>query len=122
MPSRIHAVVLMSQLHKPTLQALAYAWATSPATLTALTVMTDRQQTHRPEREWVQRGISIPLTVIDAPYRDITSPVVEYVARLRTDNPRTVVVVYVPEYVVGHWWVQVLHNQRALRLQGATAV
>ena len=32
-------------------------------------------------------------------------------------SPRDLVVVYVPEYVVGHWWEQVLHNQSALRLK-----
>ena len=26
--------------------------------------------------------------------------------------------VYIPEYVVGHWWEQLLHNQSALRLKG----
>jgi len=25
--------------------------------------------------------------------------------------------VYIPEYVVGHWWEQILHNQSALRLK-----
>jgi hypothetical protein len=29
-----------------------------------------------------------------------------------------VVTVFIPEYVVGHWWEQVLHNQSALRLKG----
>jgi hypothetical protein len=29
-----------------------------------------------------------------------------------------VVTVYIPEYVVGHWWEQILHNQSALRLKG----
>ena len=24
----------------------------------------------------------------------------------------------IPEYVVGHWWEQLLHNQSALRLKG----
>jgi hypothetical protein len=28
-----------------------------------------------------------------------------------------VVAVYVPEYVVGRWWEQALHNQTALRLK-----
>ena len=28
------------------------------------------------------------------------------------------VTVFIPEYVVGHWWEQVLHNQSALRLKG----
>jgi len=29
-----------------------------------------------------------------------------------------VVMVYIPEYVVGHWWEHILHNQSALRLKG----
>jgi hypothetical protein len=40
------------------------------------------------------------------------------VKRIRTDNPRDVVTVFIPEYVVGHWWEQILHNQSALRLKG----
>ena len=39
-------------------------------------------------------------------------------SRSARGNPRDVVVVYIPEYVVGHWWEQVLHNQSALRLKG----
>jgi amino acid transporter len=44
-------------------------------------------------------------------------PVLEYVAALRRDHPRDLVVVYLPEYVVGHWWEHLLHNQSALRLK-----
>jgi hypothetical protein len=29
-----------------------------------------------------------------------------------------VVTVFIPEYVVGHWWEHILHNQSALRLKG----
>jgi hypothetical protein len=29
-----------------------------------------------------------------------------------------VVTVFIPEYVVGKWWEQLLHNQSALRLKG----
>jgi hypothetical protein len=59
----------------------------------------------------------VPLTVLDSPYRDITGPILEYVAQLRHAGPRDVVVVYIPEYVVGHWWEHLLHNQSALRLK-----
>src|SRR6201999_2387981 len=59
-----------------------------------------------------------PLKVIESPYREITRPVLDYVRRIRTDNPRDVVTVFIPEYVVGHWWEQVLHTQSALRLRG----
>ena len=42
---------------------------------------------------------------------------IEYVKRLRRESPRDIVTVYIPEYVLGHWWEQVLHNQSALRLK-----
>ena len=59
----------------------------------------------------------MPLKVLDSPYREITRPVLEYVKRLRRKSPRDVVTVFIPEYVVGHWWEQLLHNQSALRLK-----
>ena len=53
----------------------------------------------------------------DSPYRDITRPVLDYVEQIRRTSPRDVVTVFVPEYVVTHWWQQMLHNQSALRLK-----
>ncbi|MCU1601374.1 MAG: DNA-binding protein [Frankiales bacterium] len=117
-PSRNHAVVLVSKIHAPTLRALSYAKATRPHDLTALTVSVDAEDTHALQREWDRRGIDVPLTVVDSPYREITRPILEYVKRLRSDQPRDVVTVFIPEYVVGRWWEQLLHNQSALRLKG----
>ena len=59
----------------------------------------------------------MPLTVVASPYREITRPVVQYVKQLRRESPRDIVTVFIPEYVLGHWWEQVLHNQSALRLK-----
>jgi amino acid transporter len=117
LPSRVHAVVPVSRLHRPTLQALAFARATRPDTLTAVTVMTTPDEVRALQAEWVERGIPVRLTVLESPYRDITGPVLRYVAQVRHTNPRDVVVVYIPEYIVGHWWEQLLHNQSALRLK-----
>lgn len=118
MPSRVHAVVLVSKLHLPTMRALAYARATRPDTLEAVTVNVDPKETANLAREWEDRELPVPLKVIDSPFREITKPILEYVKRVRKDSPRDVVAVFVPEYVVGHWWEQVLHNQSALRLKG----
>src|SRR5829696_5483392 len=117
LPSRVHAVVLVSKLHKPTLRALAYARATRPDTLTALTVNVDDEETRALQAEWDQRNIPLPLTVVESPYREITRPILGYVKRLRRESPRDVVAVFVPEYVVGRWWEHLLHNQSALRLK-----
>ncbi|MDT7766938.1 MAG: hypothetical protein QOC63_6358 [Mycobacterium sp.] len=118
MPSRIHAVVLISSWHKATQRALLFAKATKPDTLTALTVNVDDSETRALMREWEELNISIPLKVIESPYREITRPVVDYIKQLRRSGPRDVVNVYIPEYVVGRWWENVLHNQSSLRLKG----
>jgi amino acid transporter len=116
-PSRNHAVVLVSKIHSPTLRALAYARATRPHDLTALTVAVDPEDARALQDEWERRGLPVPLTTIDSPYREITRPILDYVRHIRLQSPRDVVTVFIPEYVVGHWWEHVLHNQSALRLK-----
>ena len=118
LPSRNHAVVLVSKLHLPTKRALAYARATRPDVLEAITVSVDDAETRELVHRWEDSDISVPLKVIASPYREITRPVLDYVKRVTKESPRTVVTVFIPEYVVGHWWEQVLHNQSALRLKG----
>jgi len=117
LPSSNIAIVLVSKLHLPALRALAYARAARPARLEALTVDVDEAETARLQQDWDRRAMPLPLTVISSPYREITRPVIEYVRRLRRESPRDIVTVYVPEYVLGHWWEQALHNQSALRLK-----
>ncbi len=117
LPSRVHAIVLVSKIHKPTMRALSYARAARPSMLEAVTVVTDPDETAALQREWDARDIPVPLRALDSPYREITRPVVEYVKSIRKESPRDLVVVYVPEYVVGHWWEHILHNQSALRLK-----
>ncbi len=117
LPSRNHAVVLVSSMQLPTLRALAYGRATRPDVLEALTVNIDDGDTRRLTADWEDSDVSIPLKVVSSPYREVTGPVVKYIKRIIKDSPRTVVTVFIPEYVVGHWWEQLLHNQTALRLK-----
>ena len=74
--------------------------------------------TNRLLEEWDERNIDVPLKVLHSPYREVIRPIVEYASEIRRANPRGVVAVYIPEYVVGRWWEQLLHNQTALRLKG----
>jgi amino acid transporter len=117
LPSRIHAVVLISQLNEPSLKALAFARAIRPSTITALRVDTSPARTKKLIAEWAERDIAVPLTIVTSTYRDLTEPVLDYLTKIHI-GPRDVVQVFVPEYVVGHWWETILHNQSALRLKG----
>ena len=118
LPTRVHAIVLVSKLHKPTLRALAFAKATRPNALEGVYVSVDDKETAKLLEEWDDRNTGIPLKVLHSPYREIIRPIVEYATAIRQANPRGVVAVYIPEYVVGRWWEQLLHNQTALRLKG----
>jgi amino acid transporter len=118
LPSRVHAIVLVSKIHKPTLRALAYARIGRPDVLEAVTVNVDQRETRALTDEWDRRDLPIPLKVLDSPYREITRPIIEYVKSIRRSSPRDVVTVFIPEYIVGRWWEQLLHNQSALRLKG----
>ena len=116
LPSRTHAVVLVSQLNEPALKALAFARGMHPDSITALRVDTDEARTATLVQAWSERDLQVPLTIVSSQYRDLTPPVLDYLDRLQI-GPRDVVQVFIPEYVVGHWWEQLLHNQSALRLK-----
>ncbi|MCM0640431.1 APC family permease [Cellulomonas wangsupingiae] len=117
LPSRVHAVVLVSHLHRPTMRALAYARASRPSVIEAVTVGVDADEVAALRAQWEAADLPVPLKVLDSPFREITRPVLTYVRSIRRDSPRDLVVVYIPEYVVGHWWEHLLHNQSALRLK-----
>jgi amino acid transporter len=117
LPTRVHAIVLVSKLHKPTMRALAYAKASRPNILEAVFVDAEGSSSQKLVDEWDAQRIDVPLKLLYSPYREIIRPIVDYATEIRKANPRGVVAVYIPEYVVGRWWEQALHNQTALRLK-----
>jgi amino acid transporter len=118
LPARVHAIVLVSRLHRPALRALALARATRPDVVEAVTMELDAAETRELVAEWERRDLSVRLKVLAAPYRDLARPLVEYVRELRRYEPRSVITVFIPEYVTTQWWQNLLHNQSALRLKG----
>jgi amino acid transporter len=116
LPAEVHAVVLVSNLLAPTLRALAFAQATAPASIRAVLVAVEGSEDPLPG-EWKERGMPVPLVVIESPYRETVRPVQLYIRQLRRDYPGDVISIIIPEYVVGHWWHNLLHNQTALRLK-----
>jgi amino acid transporter len=118
LPARIHAVVLVSNLLAPTLRALAFAQATAPETLRAVTVA-EGEDADALARAWEERAIPVPLVVVESPFRETVRPLRRYVRQLRRENPGDVISIIIPEYVVERWWENLLHNQTALRIKSA---
>ncbi|WP_330256144.1 APC family permease [Nocardia sp. NBC_00565] len=117
LPPRVHAVVLVSGWTKASRRAVQFARATRPDTLTAITVNVDDAETRLLSQDWERHNVIIPLIVVESPYREITRPVLDYTKRLRKAGPRDVISIFIPEYVVGRWWENLLHNQSSLRLK-----
>jgi hypothetical protein len=78
----------------------------------------DPQATEALREEWDRRGVPVPLQIVESPYREVTRPIIKYIREINRSSPRDLVSVFIPEYVVGRWWEQALHNQTALRLKG----
>jgi amino acid transporter len=117
LPSRVRAVIMVQEVNKPTVRAVNFARATRASSIEAVTVSVDDAETRAIIAQWDAQQLDVPLKVIASPYREVTGPFLNYVKGIRSDNPRDVVCVYIPEYIVGHWWEQVLHNQTGLILK-----
>ena len=111
-------VVLVGRVHKGVLKALAYAQSLRPQQLIALYVSYDEEDQEKIERQWREFGIDVPLTIQYSKYRDLVEPVMEYINQLDMKWDNDTVTVVIPEFVVGKWYEQVLHNQSALFLKG----
>lgn len=119
LPSRVHAIVYVERVRRPAVRALSYARASRPSTIEALTVNNDRDALEIVKKRWYALDIPVPLSVIDSPYRDTVDALVSYIRRRRKKSPRDILVVYLPEFVVDHWWQRILHRRTVRQLKKA---
>ncbi|MBN9152007.1 MAG: APC family permease [Micrococcales bacterium] len=112
-----HAIVLVGRMQKPTLKALDYAIAARHESIEAVHCSIDDEQTAQLKKQWKKMNIQVPLKVIQSPYRDISFPLIKYIKRRRRSHGAEVVTVYMPQFIVGHWWENLLHNHKARRIR-----
>jgi amino acid transporter len=110
-------VVLVGRVHRGVLDAISYARSLAPERIIAATVVYDEQQQREIEKQWDEFAIPVELRTIYSPYRDLTGPILRLVDELDDEWPDDVITVVVPEFVLQHWWQQLLHNQSALMLK-----
>lgn len=112
-----HAIVLVGKLQKPILKALDYALAAQHSSIEAVHISISPEATKQLEREWVEHQVELPLRVVSSPYRDLAWPLIEHIRAYRAQHGPSVVTVYLPQFIVGHWWEHALHNHKARRLR-----
>ena len=111
-PERAVCRVLVSGVHAASLRAVRYAETLDLEDVGAVFFAFDAEEAARMRRDWRSAGVTLPLEVVEAPYRDIGDPLREYLRGI-TAEPGTIAAVVMPEIVV-HGWARLLHNQRAL--------
>jgi amino acid transporter len=111
-----YAVVLMDKLNKPQLKALDYALSSRHTRLDAVHVAVDPVRAEEFKKEWKKHGVKVPLKIIESPYREFSAPLIEYLEAHRGKHGRERISVYMPKYIVGHWWEHMFHNHRANRM------
>jgi len=72
---------------------------------------------------WARQFSSVPLVIVESPYRALVAPFVAYLNVLQAAQPRgdlaPMTFVLVPEYVPRSWWERVLYNQAGKQLRAA---
>ncbi|WP_308220558.1 amino acid permease [Humibacter sp. RRB41] len=111
-----HAIVLVGKMQKPVLKALDYAIAARHQSIEAVHISVEDESTDLLQQQWHDMNIHVPLTIIESPYRDFGIPLIKYIKHRREERGSEVTTVYLPQYIVGHWWEGILHNHRARRI------
>jgi hypothetical protein len=109
-------VVFVAQVNSMTARALSIARAVSPEDLHIVTISSNPERLLKLQQTWIQLDLGIPLRVVDSPYREFVRPATDYIKSLHP-SPDHWVTVFIPEFVVEHWWEELLHNQDARRLK-----
>ena len=116
-PRRNTVVVLVGNVNGGVLQALSYAKSLNPNYLVAVRLVDSDEEAAEVNKVWLDAGFDIPLETVYSPYRELRRPLLEFLDRLDEQYENDNVTVIIPEFVVRHWWENVLHNQSALRIK-----
>lgn len=117
--TRHRVIVLIAGVHRGSLAALEYARSFGPD-VTALHVSVDHPESQKVREKWDLYGNGTRLVILESPYRLLVEPVLDYIqSLLDSRQPNELLTIVVPQFVPGHWWENLLHNQTALLLRFA---
>jgi amino acid transporter len=118
-PIRHRVIVPISGIHRGVINALQYAKSIAPDNVTAVYVDFDEEATQKLREKWERWGGGIKLVVLPSPFRELTRPLLRYIARVERQKDADMVTIVVPEFIPAKWWQHLLHNQSSLLLKGS---
>src|SRR5260221_4587096 len=125
-PKDIHhrLIVPIAGLDRAAIQSLAYARSISPH-VTAVHIALDMDDANKVRDAWErwQKNLAeeeeTHLIIIESPYSSLARPLLAYIDTVHELFPDDTLTVILPEFVVAHWWENLLHNQTAFRLKAS---
>ncbi|MCE5209331.1 MAG: APC family permease [Chloroflexi bacterium] len=116
---RHRVVLLVSGVHRGTLEGLRYA-RTLSNDVTAVHVSINDQETEKIVKRWEEWGDGTRLVIVESPYRLFLDPVLEYISRLEDQlGADEVITVVVPQFIPVRKWSRFLHSRTADTLRKA---
>ncbi|MFL5768301.1 MAG: hypothetical protein ACJ758_10730, partial [Actinomycetota bacterium] len=112
-PERTVVRVFVSGVHDASIRAVNYALTLDSPDMRAIYFDLDPDVAYTMQEEWADRGLPIPLDIVEAPFRDLSGPMLQEVRRI-TARQDTIASIVIPELVVSHNRHMLLHNQSAL--------
>jgi len=114
-PKRVVCRILVSGAHAASMRAVNYAGTLGVEDTRAVFFAFDSEEADRLREEWSKVGISLPLEIEEAHFRDMGDPLIRYLREITAD-PDAVAVVIMPELIFSGPQ-RLLHNQRALYIK-----
>lgn len=98
-PTKVHGVVLISQLNEVELKAVEWAKALRFASTQGICVDIDQMRTKQLREDWVAAKIPFSLTILGTPAGALRGPVIEFVRSFRDLHPNEPLTVVVPRVI-----------------------
>ncbi len=122
-PQREQRVVIpVNGLNRAVIQAVIFG-RTMSRDIRAVYVTEDPDEGEALRLRWERQIPTVPLVIVESPYRAVVPPVLAYLDVLDQawppDKEAPVTIVVLPEYVARHWWDRLLYNQVAKRMRAA---
>jgi amino acid transporter len=115
-------VVPVPGINRAVIQAVNVGRSIAPD-VRAVLISEDPDEAVALKARWEHQLPSVPLVIVESPYRALVGPMLAYLDVLDQawppDKPEPITFVVVPEYVASSWWERILYNQSANRLKRA---
>lgn len=112
------AILLVPRVHQGIAAALDYVTSLH-ADVRGLHVTLDRNSVPELRKAWEDLAGSVPLVIIESPYRSLIEPTLDYIDEMLEEDPERVVTVVVAEAVATKWIHKLLQENVAQQIKRA---